>query len=164
MSARFVITSEAERDLEQQADYYADRQNVDLRLRFLRVAQESRRFLATHPQVGSVHRFGRVTLLEIRWFPMRKPFEKHLIFYRKVLEGIEIIRILHAMPRDRFDFGRQLTAVGVPISYPRARRRPPGRSCLDQRLRAGGAGTSLCASAFVPVGRPAERQRGRRWC
>jgi plasmid stabilization system protein ParE len=69
---------------------------VELALRFSHGADESFALLVSQPDMRSARGFGREALKGVRWFPMGKPFEKHLIFYQRVGRIVEIIRVLHA--------------------------------------------------------------------
>jgi toxin ParE1/3/4 len=44
--------------------------------------------------MGSVRTFQAPRLTGLRVFPVRG-FPKHLIFYRQVADGIELVRVLH---------------------------------------------------------------------
>lgn len=48
------------------------------------------------PGMGSPRRFTKPSLTDVRSWPIRG-FEKYLIFYRPVLTGIEVIRVVHGM-------------------------------------------------------------------
>ena len=54
-----------------------------------------REMLADLPEIGSIRCFNNKELDGLRMLRIPK-FEKYLIFYRPVLEGTEIIRVLHA--------------------------------------------------------------------
>ena len=47
------------------------------------------------PEMGALRHFGNPALKDIRMWPI-KGFEKHLVFYHPIENGIEVIRVLHA--------------------------------------------------------------------
>ena len=47
------------------------------------------------PELGAARSFANPKLAGLRMWPI-KGFEKQLVFYRPVKEGIEVIRVLHA--------------------------------------------------------------------
>jgi plasmid stabilization system protein ParE len=78
--ARYVIRPEADRDLDEQADYYAEKENVELGLRFLDAAHETFALLASQPAIGRARKFRSPELAQARWQPV-KHFPEHLVFY-----------------------------------------------------------------------------------
>jgi plasmid stabilization system protein ParE len=93
---RFLVSPQADRDLDAQADYYLEQEGLDLALRFYQAAEESFALLASQPDMGSSRRFEKEALQGVRWFPISAPFKRHLIFYRRAGETVEILRVLHA--------------------------------------------------------------------
>ena len=63
-------------------------------LRFLDAVEATLRLLAENPELGPAREFERSELAGLRFFPV-KGFDKHLIFYRLVPHGIEVLRVLH---------------------------------------------------------------------
>jgi toxin ParE1/3/4 len=63
-------------------------------LRFLDAVETTLRLLAENPELGPARDFGRRELAGLRFFPV-KGFEKHLVFYRPLEHGIEVLRVLH---------------------------------------------------------------------
>jgi toxin ParE1/3/4 len=63
--------------------------------RFLVALERAYERLASMPYVGSPYRTTNPALRELRKWPVPK-FPNHLIFYRAIPNGVEIIRVLHA--------------------------------------------------------------------
>lgn len=81
-------------DLLEIADFLE--QVADLRTaeRFLLAARKTMADLARMPGLGSPCEFRSLHLRDIRVRPIRG-FRKHLIFYRPIRGGVEIVRVLH---------------------------------------------------------------------
>ncbi len=94
MTGRILVRPAADRDLDDQAEYLADRQNLEAGLRFYRAAEETFRLLAGQPKLGRIAGYGTQLLAGMRMFPL-KQFPKHLVFYRPLKDGIEVVRVLH---------------------------------------------------------------------
>jgi toxin ParE1/3/4 len=63
-------------------------------LRFYESAAETFRLLAVHPNLGRATQLSNPFLTGTRMFPL-KNFDQHVVFYRPVQRGIEIIRVVH---------------------------------------------------------------------
>lgn len=85
---------QVERDLEE-CFVFIGTDNLDAALRFLVAAEETFSQLARFPRIGKSKRVKTRILPGIRQFPI-KGFEQHLVFYRPIIGGIEIIRVLHS--------------------------------------------------------------------
>jgi toxin ParE1/3/4 len=83
----------ARRDLVEQAAYIAQ-DNPEASERFLLRAEETCELLSKMPGMGRIWTWQSVTLSGVRSFPVRD-FQKYLIFYRPLHEGIEVLRVLH---------------------------------------------------------------------
>ena len=93
MNRRVILHPRAAQDLEAQADFIA-RDSLAAAIRFAQAVQEAFRQLAQMPQMGRERRFPNPLLEGMRQW--RVPgFEKHLIFYRPIEDGIEVLRVLH---------------------------------------------------------------------
>ncbi|MEO7677107.1 MAG: type II toxin-antitoxin system RelE/ParE family toxin [Verrucomicrobiota bacterium] len=86
---RIVISPKADLDLDDQFVVIAP-DNIEAAERFLTTAHEAFTLLAENPQLGV-----SVEFKTIRLWPITR-FRNHLIFYRPILDGIEIVRVLHA--------------------------------------------------------------------
>ena len=94
MNGRILIRPAADRDLDAQADYIAAGSGDDAALRFYRAAEQTFRLIAERPGIGRRVRYRNPLLAETRMFRMRG-FSKHLIFYRPLSNGAEIVRVIH---------------------------------------------------------------------
>jgi toxin ParE1/3/4 len=94
MTRKLVKREQAKRDLIGLADYIAH-DNLDAAERFLDAANAAIRFLARTPGAGAKREYLNPALDGLRMWPV-KSFEKHLIFYRVIPNGLEIVRVLHS--------------------------------------------------------------------
>jgi toxin ParE1/3/4 len=94
MIAGIFRTKAAISDLDQQAEYI-QRDSPDAAIRFLAAAEAAFQRLAAMPELGQRQEFERRELAGLRVWQVQG-FESHLIFYRPVERGIEVIRVLHA--------------------------------------------------------------------
>lgn len=94
MKCRLVVRPLAKRDLDEQARYIAS-DNVDAALRFLDASEEAFERLQSFPEIGKTRKFKHPQLEDIRSWPI-PGFEKHVIFYRAVMEKVEVFRVIHA--------------------------------------------------------------------
>jgi toxin ParE1/3/4 len=91
---KVVIRPAANRDLDEQARYIANASGLDRGLRFYESAAETFRILVIHPHLGRATRLSNPFLGGTRMFPL-KNFDHHIVFYRPVQRGVEIIRVIH---------------------------------------------------------------------
>lgn len=94
MKRRVFFRPEAERDLDEQAEYIASERSIDAALKFYEAAEETLALILAHPRLGVARRFRNPLLVGLRVCVV-SGFEKHLIFYRPAKGGIEVIRVLH---------------------------------------------------------------------
>jgi toxin ParE1/3/4 len=97
VSLRVVQTPESLADIALQADYYAQRENVALAQRFTDAVKATVRLLTGHPWIGKETDYAHPKLAGIRLFLVRKPFDKHLIFYRVCGDTLDIVRVVHGL-------------------------------------------------------------------
>jgi len=91
---RIILLPAADRDLADQAEYLTRHQSLQTGLRFYRAAEETFRLLASQPEMGKRAECRSPFLSGMRMFPLKR-FPNHLVFYRRVENDIEIIRVLH---------------------------------------------------------------------
>jgi toxin ParE1/3/4 len=92
--SRVIIRPRADRDLDEHAAFIA-RDNLEAGRRFYDAAAQAFEQLAMMPEMGSPRIFRNPVLAGIRLW--RIPgYEHHLIFYRPIQNGIEVIRVLHS--------------------------------------------------------------------
>jgi len=97
MSApRIKKRSPAYEDLRRHAFYLAAEAGADLALRFLESAEKAFETLAKMPEMGRVRRFPHCDLGELRSCSIQG-FERYLIFYRALPDGIEVIRVIYGL-------------------------------------------------------------------
>jgi len=89
-----VVRPSADRDLEEQAYYYATEGSPELGRRFLVAARETFALLATQPEMGWRRRLKHPVLESLRAFRV-SGFERVIILYRPVPGGVDILRVVH---------------------------------------------------------------------
>lgn len=90
MSARYVLSPEARRDLEQIRDYYVEQAGVQVARHVLGQITKALRFLAETPGAG--HRREDLTGENVRFWSVLS----YLIAYDPAARPIGIARVLHA--------------------------------------------------------------------
>ncbi|MHB1307326.1 MAG: type II toxin-antitoxin system RelE/ParE family toxin [Limisphaerales bacterium] len=93
---RIAKRSPAYQDLRRHALYLAAEAGAPVAARFLGAAEQAFATLAKMPGVGRVRRFPHAEVGELRSWAVPN-FERYLIFYRALPEGIEVVRVLHGM-------------------------------------------------------------------
>ena len=91
---RILIRPAADADLEHQARYIAASSGPEAARRFYRSAEQTMRLIASTPGIGKTAPYRNRALANTRMFRV-KGFPSHLIFYRRIAAGIEIIRVIH---------------------------------------------------------------------
>lgn len=89
MTARFILSPEAQRDIEQIRDYYVDEAGVQVARHVLGQITKALRFLGETPGAG--HRRIDLTDEDVRFWPVLS----YLIAYDPAMRPIGIARILH---------------------------------------------------------------------
>src|SRR5207248_2631694 len=92
--SRYVVRPRADRDLDDQAFYYATAATPEVGHRFLVAAHDTFALLATQPNMGWQSRLKHPELKSLRVFRV-KDFERILILYIPLLDGVEILRVVH---------------------------------------------------------------------
>jgi toxin ParE1/3/4 len=83
-------------DLATIAIYLAEESGSDeVAFRFLDAAEASFESLAAMSEMGAARKYNDPALVDVRMWRVAG-FPNHLIFYRPIESGIEIIRVLHA--------------------------------------------------------------------
>ena len=95
MPGRIARSELALEDLEAQAAYLAEEASLNVALRFLEAADKAFADLARMPEMGPLRQFRSPLLGNLRMWPI-PDFPNHLIFYRRIKGGIEVVRVLHA--------------------------------------------------------------------
>jgi toxin ParE1/3/4 len=94
MSRRIIRRAEARRDLLEHF-VYIGRDKLSASVRFLKAAESTFKRLARSPSLGSSWETSNSSYVGLRVWPI-KGFENHLVFFRRLDDGIEIVRVLHA--------------------------------------------------------------------
>lgn len=95
----------ADRDLSAHAAYLQQR-SEQLANRFLDAAEETLQQLAAMPGLAGRWDSTHPTLANMRVWQV-KGFKNHLIFYREIPDGIEVIRVLHGSQDIEAVFGEE---------------------------------------------------------
>lgn len=97
MRSRYVLSRRARADLDEIWDYTVRRWDTTQAEQYIRGIQGVIETLAAAPRLGRVCN-------EIREGYFKYSVGSHLVFYRPIVSGIEVIRILH----QRMDFKRHV--------------------------------------------------------
>ena len=93
----YVLSPRAQQDLDEIWEYTPERWGVDQAEDYMRLIQRAIEIVAADPRKGRSSE-------EVRAGYHKYPAGSHLLFYRSVKEGIDVVRILHG----RMDFERRL--------------------------------------------------------
>lgn len=87
------VDPRADRDIDEHFAFIS-RESLDVAMRFLDATNREFERLARSPGLGSTCETRSPRLTGLRVWPI-SGFDRHLIFYRPISEGIEIVRVLH---------------------------------------------------------------------
>ena len=93
--ARVLKRDAAKRDLVRQWLWYADEASVEVADRFLEAAESTLSLLAIQPESGSAFLTRKPELKGMRRFPISDGFEKILLFYFPLQDGVDLVRVAH---------------------------------------------------------------------
>jgi toxin ParE1/3/4 len=82
-------------DFEQQYRWYADQAGEEIAERFLRAVADTLPRLAEQPDLGRRRKFRHPLLRDLFSFPVERPFQKILIFYRVTENTLQAWRLMH---------------------------------------------------------------------
>jgi len=68
-------------DVERQFEWYADHAAADVAESYLASVEATCQFLGQHPHLGPVAGFSHPRLRDWRFFVVRRPFKRHVVFY-----------------------------------------------------------------------------------
>jgi toxin ParE1/3/4 len=85
----------AKRDLIAQWVWYAENAGIEVADSFLEAAEKTLTLLSTQPETGARFFASKVELQGMRRFPISDGFEKLLVFYFPLEDGIDLIRVVH---------------------------------------------------------------------
>lgn len=92
--ARVIRRIAAKRDLIDHFVFLAENAGIDVARRFLLSANASFDELAQMPELGAQRAFRNPRFSSVRLW-LVKGFERYLIFYGPLKDGVEILRVLH---------------------------------------------------------------------
>ena len=95
MSGQVVKRPHALQDLDEAAAYIQDQSGPHRAIRFLRAADSTFAMLAGMPGMGTRYEPEEPLYADLRYFPITR-HPNHLVFYRPLPDGIEVLRVLHA--------------------------------------------------------------------
>ena len=93
MSSRIIRNPQAKRDVVELGDYIAQN-SITAADRFVEAVEKSLELLLAMPEIGHPWETEVPRYAGLRWWAV-KGFRNHLIFYRPVSEGIDVLRVLH---------------------------------------------------------------------
>jgi len=108
VGSHYVVRPKVSEDLDEQAFYLAKEASAEIGHRFLIAAHETFNLLATQPEMGWHPRLRHPSLTSLRVFRI-SGFDRILILYRPIKDGVEIIRVIHGSR----DIERILTREGI---------------------------------------------------
>jgi len=91
---RVRLLPQAERDLDDETLYLAEKSGVDVGIGFFDSAHKTFQELLAMPRMGKVREVSTPRLTGLRQWHV-SGYESFLIFYRTVPAGIEVVRVLH---------------------------------------------------------------------
>jgi toxin ParE1/3/4 len=94
MMARVIKKPQAQEDLDRCAAYLTQQHSTRTGLRFLDAAERAFALLADMPEAGSIVEYDSPSMTGLRCWRIRK-FERYVVYYRPMRNGIEVIRVLH---------------------------------------------------------------------
>ena len=94
--ARILKREAAKRDLIAQWVWYAENASIEVADRFLNAVDRTLALLATQPESGAALFVQNTELRGIRRFPVSDGFEKILLFYFPLADGIDLVRVVHS--------------------------------------------------------------------
>ena len=93
-ASRYVVRPRADRDLDDQSYYYVIVASPEVGHRFLLAAHDTFSLLATQPDMGWDARLRHPGLKSLRLFRV-KGFERILVLYLPMHDGVEVLRLVH---------------------------------------------------------------------
>jgi toxin ParE1/3/4 len=85
------------RDFELQSEWYFRKAGIEVVHRYLSALDATIELLRVQPGLGRARFFRHSQLKGIRSFRVRRPFDRHLVFYRFDCDTIYAERVIHGM-------------------------------------------------------------------
>jgi toxin ParE1/3/4 len=95
MNGRIITRPRAALDIAEQIAWYSVNTSREVSDRFRRAVEQTGTALLEMPGIGVPRHQRNRRLAGLRMHPVRD-FEKHLVFYRPIVGGIELVRVLHS--------------------------------------------------------------------
>jgi toxin ParE1/3/4 len=92
--ARVLKRAPALRDLTDHFVFLGENASVEVARRFIQSTNSAFEELAQMPEMGASRTFRTPRFASVRMWPVRG-FERFLIFYRPLKDGIEVLRVIH---------------------------------------------------------------------
>ena len=92
--ARVIKRAPAKLDLIDHFVFLGENASVEVAKRFIQSANTAFEELAQMPEMGAARTFRNPRFASVRMWPVRG-FERFLIFYRPLKDGIEVLRVVH---------------------------------------------------------------------
>src|ERR1700747_2021672 len=93
--ARVLKREAAKRDLISHWLWYAENAGVEVADQFLNAAGKTLRLLSKQPESGTLFFVHKPELRGMRRFPVSDGFEKTLLFYFPLTDGVDLVRVVH---------------------------------------------------------------------
>lgn len=93
--ARVLKRKAAKRDLVAEWVWYAENVSIEVADRFLKATDDTLNLLARQPRSGNPFRVRKPSLQGMRRCPVSGGFEKILLFYFPLEDGVDLIRVVH---------------------------------------------------------------------
>jgi toxin ParE1/3/4 len=93
--SRVLKREAAKQDLIQQWVWYAENAGMEVADRFLRAVDDTLELLSTQPDGGAAFFVRQPELRNMRRFPVSHGFGKILLFYFPLLDGVDLVRVVH---------------------------------------------------------------------
>jgi len=93
--ARVLKREAAKRDLVAQWLWCAENASIEVADRFLGAADDTLNLLSTQPESGSSFFVRKPELQGMRRFPISAGFEKILLFYFPLRDGVDLVCVVH---------------------------------------------------------------------
>ncbi len=106
MSLRVVYTDDFPDDVAAQARWYARQRDESLALDYAEAVEATLEFLAQHPELGTPCNYTEPQLAGLRFYLVKKPFDRHLIYYRisgSELAAFRVVPGVRDLPRRLLD-------------------------------------------------------------
>jgi toxin ParE1/3/4 len=92
---RVLKREAAKGDLISQWVWYAENANIEVADRFLRAVDDTLNVLSTQPESGASFLVLKTKLQGMRRVPVSGGFEKILLFYFPLRDGVDLVRVVH---------------------------------------------------------------------